>query len=103
VNNSAAALAARPVNQVCFVRYEKFVAEPQREIRRVAAFAGIEICDEQLRRIASAISPNSIGKGRTELTADALWDIEPLIRQTTKSLELWDSWHGADTNRRLAA
>jgi hypothetical protein len=103
VTKSVASLATCSVNRVCFVRYEKLVTDPQSEIRRVAAFAGIEIRDDQLRKIASAISPNSVGKGRKELDADALFRIEPLIRKTMQSLEMWDSSPAAGLNRGLAA
>lgn len=101
VRSAAAALAAYPLDQVCFVRYETLVGNPQREMRRVAGFAGIEMREEQLRRAASAMSPNSVGKGRNELNADSLSRIEPLIRHTMNSLENWNLL--TTTDRKYAA
>jgi hypothetical protein len=103
VTSAAAALEACRADQACFVRYEKLVADPQSEIRRITAFAGIEITDEQRRRIASAISPTNVGKWRNELDADTLLHIEPLIRPTMQSIGSWDSRRAANTNRKFAA
>jgi hypothetical protein len=103
VTKAAAALASCPLNQVCFVRYETLVGNPQREMRRVAGFAGIEMREEQLERAASAISPTSVGKGRGELNVESLSRIEPLVRQTMNSLESWNLHTTSDTNRKYAA
>ena len=103
VKSAAAALAAYPLDQVCFIRYETLVGNPQREMRRVAGFAGIEMREEQLERAAAAISPNSVGKGRNELGADSLSRIEPLIRETMNSLENWNLFTTTDSNREYAA
>jgi hypothetical protein len=103
VTSSTLSLAACPRGQVCFVRYETFVAQPRSEIRRVAEFTGIDMSDERLRRIASAISPNSVGKGRHELDADTISRIEPLIQETMRSLQSWDSTFAAGSKRKVAA
>ena len=103
VRSSAAALAAYPPDQVCFVRYETLVGNPQREMRRVASFAGIEMREEQLRSATAAISPNSVGKGRSELNAESLSRIEPLIRQTMNLLEKWNLRTTTESNRKYAA
>jgi hypothetical protein len=103
VTIAAVDLAACRADQVCFVRYEKLVADPQSEIGRITAFAGIEMTAEQRREFASAVSPKNVGKWRSELDADMLLHIEPLIRPTMKSIESWDSRRAANTNHKFAA
>jgi hypothetical protein len=103
VMNAAAALAACGADQVCFVRYERLVADPRSEIGRITAFAGVEIDDDQRRRIASAISPTNVGKWRNELDTDTLLQIEPLIRPTMQSIESWDSRPAANAHCKVAA
>jgi Sulfotransferase family len=95
VTHSATSLAAG-ADRVCYVRYESFVRNPHSGLQQVADFAGIHVTGERLRSIASAISPRSVGKWRTELDADTLSRIEPMIRQTTKSIESWNSSQGID-------
>jgi hypothetical protein len=103
VTNSAMSLGTCPTGQVCFVRYETFVAQPRSGIRRVVEFAGMEMGDERLRRVASAISCTNVGKGRNELDAGTLSRIEPLIQETMSSLKKWDSRAAVDSNCKFAA
>jgi hypothetical protein len=103
VTSSAMSLAPCPRDQMCFVRYETFVAQPRSEIRRVVEFTGLDMSDELLRRVASAISSRSVGKGREELDAGTLARIEPLIQETMRSLVGWDSQIAADLKCKFAA
>jgi hypothetical protein len=86
VLRAAESLARLPTAAYCTVRYESLVTKPREELARIAEFLAIHSSAEWAARTADDISNRSIGKWRTELSADSIAKIEPTVAATWRQL-----------------
>jgi hypothetical protein len=63
------------------VSYERFVDQPQEQLRRVVSFTGASVDDSILSRAVRSVSADNVGKWRCDLEVDDLSMIEPLISE----------------------
>ncbi|MFC2993570.1 sulfotransferase family protein [Halomonas tibetensis] len=82
VENAEAAFADMPPDQVTRVRYEDFVREPEAQLKRLLAFLGLDVPEEELSRAVAGVSSRSIGKGRASLEEGEVKRLEYLIGET---------------------
>jgi hypothetical protein len=91
VLGAAHSLMGVPADCVCYVRYEDFVAQPARELDRLAASLGISLHADKKRRIAASCLIDSVGKWRRELDPETVKTIEPLFQRTMQALQPWEA------------
>ena len=65
------------------LNYEKFVANPERELECLCDFLGISLPEHGRERIIGSISRSSVGKGTDEL-GNQLAKVEPLMEATLR-------------------
>ena len=68
------------------VEYESFVTNPEGQLRRIMAFAGIEASDDQIAAAVSGVRADSVGKGRTSLDDEAAARLRELVGPMLKRL-----------------
>jgi hypothetical protein len=91
VLQAAQSLASLPAGKVCCVRYEEFVRQPARELRRVFTFLEIAAQPGQIDRVASTCMPDSVGKWRRDLDPQTAKAIEPWTERTMQALREWEA------------
>lgn len=84
VDGALLGLSRLDPEQVACVQYERFVASPVDELRRVAEFLGC--ADLAPSADLSGISTSSVGKGRSSFGAEAVARLEALAHGTLKRL-----------------
>jgi hypothetical protein len=84
VDSSENDLTSIDPNRVMRIQYEKFVTNPQAEIKRVAKFLEKDFNPTVLDRVCSGISSRSVGKGRSSLSEQEINGIRPLISATLR-------------------
>lgn len=86
VDRAEEAFRAMPEGKVCEVSYERFVAQPEPELRRIIRFLGIGASDEAVAAAVAGISAGSVGKGRQGLGEELAEQLQPLIADTQRRL-----------------
>lgn len=76
IEQSADAFAAMPSSQVIEVEYERYVAAPSEETRRILDFLGRPEAHD--RMTIASVSTTSVGKGRAQLGESAVARLEEL-------------------------
>ena len=83
VNQSDNSFKGMSGNQVHKLTYEAFVADPEKELKRICAFLGIPFPEERRAEIIGRISSGSVGKGHNDLGIQ-LKSVVPLMEETLK-------------------
>ena len=84
VDKADEALSELPEGKVLRVCYENFVREPVTETEKILTFIGCEVPLTEIEKSVSAISSNSIGKGRNTLDKKELEQLEALVKGSLK-------------------
>jgi hypothetical protein len=73
-----------PADRVLKVAYEEFVSHPFEELSRILSFLDYSADIEQMKRVVTGVSANSLGKGRSELGPEAVYRLELLVGDSLK-------------------
>lgn len=75
-----------PESQRLIIRYEELVADPERELTRLADFAQIESAEQLIQAGCQTARPQSNQKWRDELSPELLEEIRPILLPTLQKL-----------------
>jgi len=64
------------------VKYEDFVAEPERKLHQIVDFLGIDAPEDAIRQAVLDVTDRSVGKWRHTLCASDMASVEPQLRTT---------------------
>ncbi len=73
-----------PSSKVSRVKYEDFVNEPEKELKRLCLEANITFDDNAIKQAVKKVSNKSIGKWQHHLSAETINKLEPIIKSTMK-------------------
>lgn len=71
--------------RVCTVQYERFVAQPKDEVRRLLTFLELDAEEQNLNRLVADVSRKSVGSWRQQLSRQTIQQIEPLMIRELES------------------
>jgi hypothetical protein len=82
VERSAEAFDQMDSSRWIEVGYESFVNQPEEQLHRITAFAGIEASDDQVGAAVTGVRADSVGKGRESLDDEAVERLRDLVGTT---------------------
>jgi hypothetical protein len=84
VESSDVAFSNMQSNVVCYVQYENFVINPEKELTKILKFIEIPTSINMVKRLVKGVSKNSIGKGKKSLSNSEIESLKPIISGTMK-------------------
>jgi hypothetical protein len=66
------------------LKYEDFVRQPEKELKRILKFVGKDIDPSEITKAVRYVSPHSINKGRKYLVGREVKNLESLVGETLK-------------------
>jgi len=86
VNSAEAALAKLPEDHVIRVKYEDFVADPQKEFKNICQALEIPATGEEVQAAVESVSRSSVGKGSAQMDEMQLESLSPMLEETLSRL-----------------
>ena len=84
VESSDLAFSNMQSNVVCYVQYENFVINPEKELTKILKFIEIPTSINMVKRLVKGVLKDSIGKGKNTLSNSEIESLRPIIVHTMK-------------------
>jgi len=78
------AFALMDKEKVHYIKYEDFVAKPNRELEAIGEFLGFDYSSDDYQQAVSDVRVSSVGKGKKEIHPDLFQSISPLVEKRLK-------------------
>jgi len=84
VESSDLAFSNMSSNAVCYVQYENFVVNPEKELAKILKFIEIPTSINMIKGLVKGVSKNSIGKGKKNLSNSEIESLKMIVADTMK-------------------